>query len=270
MTNFYKTDTSHLPNHSAWTGVAWARWQDWEDVQVWENNIKRREGRGITNFWYILFCFVLFSFRGGKICLTVHFKPLWARNVPHFGIAHALALGVCSPLSSRLSSTPPPSSTLLHSPRLSSFVPFIHLLLAVFDFLLTSQLRHAHSLALGVCLLFLSYFYSSTLLLLLLSILFIPLALSVKRDIDHALALGIIYCLFSQLSEFSILSIFSILFVTSSLLISPLLLFCPSPISFLSLPFFSFSLLQLAPWLAAEVPHLVDTGMITHPEAKSK
>eukprot|EP01097_Dermamoeba_algensis_P000104 TRINITY_DN1039_c0_g1_i1.p1 TRINITY_DN1039_c0_g1~~TRINITY_DN1039_c0_g1_i1.p1 ORF type:complete len:159 (+),score=48.95 TRINITY_DN1039_c0_g1_i1:45-479(+) len=33
-------------------------------------------------------------YRGGKICLTVHFKPLWAKNVPHFGIAHALALGV--------------------------------------------------------------------------------------------------------------------------------------------------------------------------------
>ncbi|KAF2073891.1 hypothetical protein CYY_004815 [Polysphondylium violaceum] len=33
-------------------------------------------------------------YRGGKICLTVHFKPLWARNVPHFGIAHALALGL--------------------------------------------------------------------------------------------------------------------------------------------------------------------------------
>lgn len=32
--------------------------------------------------------------RGGKICLTDHFKPLWARNVPHFGIAHAMALGV--------------------------------------------------------------------------------------------------------------------------------------------------------------------------------
>ena len=32
--------------------------------------------------------------RGGKICLTDHFKPLWARNVPKFGIAHAMALGV--------------------------------------------------------------------------------------------------------------------------------------------------------------------------------
>ena len=37
--------------------------------------------------------------RGGKICLTVHFKPLWAKNVPHFGIAHGLALGVRLPRS---------------------------------------------------------------------------------------------------------------------------------------------------------------------------
>ncbi|XP_055351365.1 ubiquitin-fold modifier-conjugating enzyme 1-like [Paramacrobiotus metropolitanus] len=33
-------------------------------------------------------------YRGGKICLTDHFKPLWAKNVPKFGIAHALALGL--------------------------------------------------------------------------------------------------------------------------------------------------------------------------------
>nr|CAD7410122.1 unnamed protein product [Timema poppensis] len=33
-------------------------------------------------------------FRGGKICLSDHFKPLWARNVPRFGIAHAMALGL--------------------------------------------------------------------------------------------------------------------------------------------------------------------------------
>ena len=33
-------------------------------------------------------------YRGGKICLSAHFKPLWARNVPHFGIAHALILGL--------------------------------------------------------------------------------------------------------------------------------------------------------------------------------
>ena len=38
---------------------------------------------------------VYLYFRGGKICLTDHFKPLWARNVPKFGIAHAMALGVC-------------------------------------------------------------------------------------------------------------------------------------------------------------------------------
>ncbi|KAL6527306.1 hypothetical protein OROGR_016396 [Orobanche gracilis] len=33
-------------------------------------------------------------YRGGKICLTVHFKPLWAKNSPRFGIAHALCLGL--------------------------------------------------------------------------------------------------------------------------------------------------------------------------------
>jgi len=33
-------------------------------------------------------------YRGGKIFLTDHFKPLWAKNVPKFGIAHAMALGL--------------------------------------------------------------------------------------------------------------------------------------------------------------------------------
>jgi ufm1-conjugating enzyme 1 len=33
-------------------------------------------------------------YRGGKICLTTHFKPLWEKNKPHFGIAHAIALGL--------------------------------------------------------------------------------------------------------------------------------------------------------------------------------
>ncbi|KAG7985320.1 hypothetical protein I3843_03G019900 [Carya illinoinensis] len=33
-------------------------------------------------------------YRGGKICLTVHFKLLWAKNCPGFGIAHALCLGL--------------------------------------------------------------------------------------------------------------------------------------------------------------------------------
>jgi ufm1-conjugating enzyme 1 len=33
-------------------------------------------------------------YRGGKICMTDHFKPLWARNIPKFGIAHAMALGL--------------------------------------------------------------------------------------------------------------------------------------------------------------------------------
>merc|ERR1711997_958631 len=31
-------------------------------------------------------------YRGGKICLTDHFKPLWGKNAPRFGIAHAMAL----------------------------------------------------------------------------------------------------------------------------------------------------------------------------------
>ncbi|OWZ10271.1 Ubiquitin-fold modifier-conjugating enzyme 1 [Phytophthora megakarya] len=33
-------------------------------------------------------------YRGGKICLTIHFAPLWQKNVPRFGVAHALALGL--------------------------------------------------------------------------------------------------------------------------------------------------------------------------------
>nr|QBH72958.1 ubiquitin-fold modifier-conjugating enzyme 1 [Encarsia formosa] len=33
-------------------------------------------------------------YRGGKICMTDHFKPLWARNVPKFGLGHAMALGL--------------------------------------------------------------------------------------------------------------------------------------------------------------------------------
>ena len=33
-------------------------------------------------------------YRGGFICLDAHFQPLWTRNTPGFGIAHALALGL--------------------------------------------------------------------------------------------------------------------------------------------------------------------------------
>jgi ufm1-conjugating enzyme 1 len=40
-------------------------------------------------------------YRGGKICQTLHFQPLWARNVPSMGVAHCLALSVsCSQLKS--------------------------------------------------------------------------------------------------------------------------------------------------------------------------
>ena len=33
-------------------------------------------------------------YRGGKICLDIHFAPLWQKNTPKFGIAHALAYGL--------------------------------------------------------------------------------------------------------------------------------------------------------------------------------
>ena len=33
-------------------------------------------------------------YRGGRVCMSDHFRPLWTRNVPKFGIAHAMALGV--------------------------------------------------------------------------------------------------------------------------------------------------------------------------------
>eukprot|EP00929_Paragymnodinium_shiwhaense_P069728 TRINITY_DN35182_c0_g1_i1.p2 TRINITY_DN35182_c0_g1~~TRINITY_DN35182_c0_g1_i1.p2 ORF type:complete len:164 (-),score=42.75 TRINITY_DN35182_c0_g1_i1:362-853(-) len=33
-------------------------------------------------------------YRGGKICLDIHFAPLWRGNVPKFGIAHALSLAL--------------------------------------------------------------------------------------------------------------------------------------------------------------------------------
>ena len=33
-------------------------------------------------------------YRGGKICLDIHFAPLWAKHKPKLGIAHALAEGL--------------------------------------------------------------------------------------------------------------------------------------------------------------------------------
>lgn len=41
-------------------------------------------------FWFIVSRY----FRGGRICLSDHFKPLWARNVPKFGIAQAFSFGL--------------------------------------------------------------------------------------------------------------------------------------------------------------------------------
>ena len=33
-------------------------------------------------------------YRGGKICLDLHFSPLWRTNAPRFGITHALCLAL--------------------------------------------------------------------------------------------------------------------------------------------------------------------------------
>ncbi|KAM3145458.1 hypothetical protein pb186bvf_002502 [Paramecium bursaria] len=33
-------------------------------------------------------------YRGGKICIDIHFAPLWQKNAPKFGIVHALALAL--------------------------------------------------------------------------------------------------------------------------------------------------------------------------------
>lgn len=41
-------------------------------------------------------------YRGGLICLDAHFQPLWSKNVPHFGIAHALAMGLAPWLASEV------------------------------------------------------------------------------------------------------------------------------------------------------------------------
>jgi ufm1-conjugating enzyme 1 len=33
-------------------------------------------------------------YRGGAICVDVHFRPLWTKNAPKWGIAHSLCLGL--------------------------------------------------------------------------------------------------------------------------------------------------------------------------------
>ncbi|CAD8170514.1 unnamed protein product [Paramecium pentaurelia] len=33
-------------------------------------------------------------YRGGKICIDIHFAPLWQKNAPKFGIVHALQLAL--------------------------------------------------------------------------------------------------------------------------------------------------------------------------------
>lgn len=48
-----------------------------------------------TSFYKIIIILIFIKyFRGGKICLDIHFAPIWQKNSPKFGIAHALALGL--------------------------------------------------------------------------------------------------------------------------------------------------------------------------------
>ena len=94
-------DPHHVPVNQPGPVPAPARGQDRQDVPV--RDITLPVGRhcllcvsmtccrsrlcrccGARDWWH----------SGGKICLSIHFMPLWARNAPRFGIAHALALGV--------------------------------------------------------------------------------------------------------------------------------------------------------------------------------
>lgn len=37
-------------------------------------------------------------YRGGKICIDIHFAPQWQKHAPKWGIVHALALAVPFPI----------------------------------------------------------------------------------------------------------------------------------------------------------------------------
>ena len=65
-------------------------------LKYWKTGLKRKSTTLIfvTSAKIRPFSHAFLYFRGGKICMTDHFKPLWARNVPKFGIGHAMALGV--------------------------------------------------------------------------------------------------------------------------------------------------------------------------------
>ncbi len=102
------TDPSDLPLNITGAGPAGAGWYDIQDVPVSHCYLMIASGTvAMPAAHHSRVCSWLYFFsldhdlrlddsllRGGKICLTDHFNPLWARNVPHFGIAHALCLGV--------------------------------------------------------------------------------------------------------------------------------------------------------------------------------
>ena len=87
-------------------------------------------------------------YRGGKICLTDHFKPLWARNVPRFGIAHAMALGVSIQVECHgeergvyiihLGYPPPPS---LRHKNIIFFLPSLAILLNIYTAVYTKSYK---------------------------------------------------------------------------------------------------------------------------------
>jgi ufm1-conjugating enzyme 1 len=116
------------PHGTRWTGRCWYYYEqiryefDLEfDIPVTypisAPELKLPQLEGLTSKMY----------RGGKICQTIHFQPLWARNVPRFGIAHSLALSVryhCSHYS--LKSTVP-----VHLADLLSFLTYDHPIIPV-------------------------------------------------------------------------------------------------------------------------------------------
>jgi Ubiquitin-fold modifier-conjugating enzyme 1. len=59
-----------------------------------ELELPELDGKTVKMYRYCSFFSIRKCNRGGKICLDVHFAPLWSKNSPKFGIAHALALAV--------------------------------------------------------------------------------------------------------------------------------------------------------------------------------
>ena len=100
VTNNKKADNDWFvvepnPNGTKWTGKCWYvhKMVKYEFKLEFELPV----GYPVTPFEIVLPELegkTVKMYRGGKICLSIHFKPLWAKNSPRFGIAHALAMGL--------------------------------------------------------------------------------------------------------------------------------------------------------------------------------